>query len=261
MTSASELFNRRHHRLGVGRYSLDPTFDSSPSPDLHLRLHDADSLRRHDHVRRLRHRSSHTERGADRFVHRRNRWSVVNDSDDSAENGRDMRVSGSDVLPVEVLLARERLLERLRGDNFSTNRQHGRDSTVGDQASEISNDVPTGGYLVSDLTSQMGRSQLLQELDQKPPGLTQEAIDCLHLEVFISRLTASVSRVLQDCSICLESFTDGDKLICLPCGHKFHSACLNPWVRSCGDCPYCRRGIVVNSHLPKKRLNGFYYIG
>ncbi|OIW07979.1 hypothetical protein TanjilG_20080 [Lupinus angustifolius] len=59
-------------------------------------------------------------------------------------------------------------------------RQHGRDLMDGDQASEISNDIPTVGYLVSDLTSQIGRSHLLQELNQKPPGLTQEAIDCLH---------------------------------------------------------------------------------
>lgn len=123
---------------------------------------------------------------------------------------------------------------------------------IGDQEGELSSDVQTWGSLVTDLTSQMVRSQLLQDLNEKPPGLTQEAIDCLHLEVFSSRETGLESRVLQDCSICLESFTDGDELICLPCGHKFHSACLDPWIRCCGDCPYCRRGIVVNSHLPQK---------
>ena len=122
----------------------------------------------------------------------------------------------------------------------------------GDQESELSSDVVTGDSLVTDLTSQMERSQLLQELNTKPPGLTQEALDCLHVEVFSSRDTGLESRVLQDCGICLESFMDGDELIRLPCGHKFHSACLDPWVRCCGDCPYCRRGIVVNSNLQQK---------
>lgn len=121
-----------------------------------------------------------------------------------------------------------------------------------DQESELSSEFPTGDALVTDLTSQMERSQFLQELNEKPPGLTQEALNCLHVEVFSSIETGLESRVLQDCGICLESFTDGDELIHLPCGHKFHSACLDPWIRSCGDCPYCRRCIVVNIHLPQK---------
>ncbi|OIW06878.1 hypothetical protein TanjilG_19527 [Lupinus angustifolius] len=177
MTSASELFHtRRYHRFGVlPNADLDLTFHSSTSPNLH------------HHLRRHHHRSAHTEHAADRLVHRNLRL-VVDDSDDSAENGRGISVNVSDRLPVEVLLARERLLERLRGDPVSTYRQHGRDSMVGDQESEVSNDVPTRGSLVTDLTSQIRRrSQLLQELDRKPPGLTQEDINSLYLEVFSSR--------------------------------------------------------------------------
>ena len=126
-------------------------------------------------------------------------------------------------------------------------RQYDRDSFGEDRESELSNEDPTRASLVSDLTSQMARSQFLQELNTKPPGLTQEALDCLHQEVFSSsgNEIGLESRVLQDCSICLESFTDGDELIRLPCGHKFHSVCLDPWIRCCGDCPYCRRSIVV----------------
>ncbi|KAK2405098.1 RING/U-box superfamily protein [Trifolium repens] len=119
-----------------------------------------------------------------------------------------------------------------------------------DQESEFSSEIPSVDSIVDDLTSQMARFQLLHAPTQKPPGLTQEALDCLHVKVFSSSETLSESRVLQDCGICLESFTDGDKLIHLQCGHKFHSACLDPWIRSCGDCPYCRRCIVVNSESP-----------
>lgn len=130
-------------------------------------------------------------------------------------------------------------------------RQHGRDSVGENGESESPNEVATGATLVTDLTSQMGRSQFLQELNRKPPGLTQEALDCLDQEVFNNSETVLESRVIQDCSICLETFTDGDELIRLPCRHKFHSVCLDPWIRCCGDCPYCRRHVVLNTHLPK----------
>lgn len=125
-------------------------------------------------------------------------------------------------------------------------RQYDRDPINEDQESELSIELPSEDSLVTDLTSQMARFQLLPETSSKPPGLTQEALDCLHLEVFSSSDMESESRILIDCGICLESFTDGDKLIHLQCGHKFHSVCLDPWIRSCGDCPYCRRCIVVS---------------
>jgi hypothetical protein len=33
----------------------------------------------------------------------------------------------------------------------------------------------------------------------------------------------------------------------LRCGHRFHSTCLEPWVRKCADCPYCRTNIRSRS--------------
>ncbi|GAU15016.1 hypothetical protein TSUD_48110 [Trifolium subterraneum] len=217
MTSASELFHIRRHRLG--RNDIDSSFHSSPTPDFHPhRIHDSDdddSLRIRRHVRRLR----HPERGSDRL---------------DVSYGR----RGGERLPVDVRLARERLLQR----------QYDRDLMDEDQESELSSESVDS--IVNDLTSTMARFQLLHQQSKKPPGLTQEALDCLHVKVFSSSETLSESSVLQDCGICLESFTDGDKLIHLQCGHKFHSACLDPWIRSCGDCPYCRRCIVVNSQSP-----------
>ncbi|CAI8604843.1 unnamed protein product [Vicia faba] len=252
MTSASELFHNRRHRFA--RNDLDSSFHSSPSPDFHNhRFHDSDEddslrIRRHYHVRRVR----HPDRASDRFDVRYRR-SLFHDNFDSGQSVRGTpSVNGSNRLPVGVRLARERLLQRLRGEPVDRNRQYNRDPTdEEDQESELSSEIPTEDSLVTDLTSQMARFQFLQETSTKPAGLTQEALDCLHHEVFSSSNTESESRILQDCGICLESFTDGDRLIHLQCGHKFHSACLDPWIRSCGDCPYCRRCIVVSSHFPK----------
>lgn len=86
-----------------------------------------------------------------------------------------------------------------------------------------------------------------QHLSERPPGLTQEALSCLCVEVFRAEESdeRDMSRASRECSICLESFLEGDELIRLPCKHRYHFCCLDPWVRSCGDCPYCRRSIDV----------------
>ncbi|TGJ85462.1 hypothetical protein E0Z10_g3319 [Xylaria hypoxylon] len=43
------------------------------------------------------------------------------------------------------------------------------------------------------------------------------------------------------CSICTEDFTVGEDVRVLPCDHKFHPACVDPWlVNVSGTCPLCR---------------------
>jgi hypothetical protein len=50
-----------------------------------------------------------------------------------------------------------------------------------------------------------------------------------------------------ECSICLERCGDTDGLMELRCKHIFHSACLERWLRSHGDCPYCRATVLRTS--------------
>ncbi|CAN6334669.1 unnamed protein product [Urochloa humidicola] len=48
-----------------------------------------------------------------------------------------------------------------------------------------------------------------------------------------------------ECSICLERCgAAGDGLTQLHCRHVFHSACLERWLQSRGDCPYCRAAVL-----------------
>ncbi|KAI0147087.1 hypothetical protein GGR57DRAFT_265403 [Xylariaceae sp. FL1272] len=43
------------------------------------------------------------------------------------------------------------------------------------------------------------------------------------------------------CSICTEDFTKGEDVRVLPCNHKYHPACVDPWlVNVSGTCPLCR---------------------
>lgn len=98
---------------------------------------------------------------------------------------------------------------------------------------------------------------LTLEKRRRPPGLSQEAVKRLQVMIFNELENCEegmASSGLEECSICLESFTEGDKLFCLPCGHRFHRHCLDPWVRICGDCPYCRMDILLTGSKAKERL-------
>uniref|UniRef100_A0A5B7AV22 Putative E3 ubiquitin-protein ligase RLIM n=1 Tax=Davidia involucrata TaxID=16924 RepID=A0A5B7AV22_DAVIN len=291
MTSASELFYNRRSRLG--RNTVELELDSSLDRNFHHNsysnrrqhnnthrdrhdLDDCDPLRRSSYLRHPSHRPSYPEREAVRFDQASGQsasGNIVNSENFSSIRNR-LRSNGNDRLPGAVLLARERLLERLRGVSLSGNRRSNRVSSgiinhddftfrndfrladAGDWETEISREWQAGGTPFIDSIIQTERLLVPEGTSKRPPGLTKEALDCLHLEVFSNTEDndeGTISRASRECSICLESFLEGDELIRLPCGHRFHSCCLDPWIRSCGDCPYCRAGIVVTSYRAIKR--------
>eukprot|EP01050_Picozoa_sp_SAG11_P020927 SAG11_NODE_3620_length_2332_cov_2.379758_3_plen_319_part_01 len=43
------------------------------------------------------------------------------------------------------------------------------------------------------------------------------------------------------CVICMGALAVGDEFTDMPCGHRFHSDCLRPWLRN--TCPSCRRAL------------------
>lgn len=45
----------------------------------------------------------------------------------------------------------------------------------------------------------------------------------------------------EGCSVCQDDFNAGDSLVLLPCGHKFHDACIKPWLVENNSCPVCRK--------------------
>lgn len=54
------------------------------------------------------------------------------------------------------------------------------------------------------------------------------------------------------CSICTEDFELGEDLRVLPCDHKFHPACIDPWLLNIsGTCPLCRIDLNPQGSTPE----------
>jgi len=44
-----------------------------------------------------------------------------------------------------------------------------------------------------------------------------------------------------ECSICIADFVESEEVRVLPCSHRFHPACIDPWLLNVsGTCPICR---------------------
>ncbi|KAH0699229.1 hypothetical protein KY284_013444 [Solanum tuberosum] len=55
-----------------------------------------------------------------------------------------------------------------------------------------------------------------------------------------------------DCSICLSNFQIGEEANEMPCKHRFHSICIDRWLRINGSCLICRYKMPVNEQCEKK---------
>lgn len=107
-----------------------------------------------------------------------------------------------------------------------------------------------------------GERQLLQHEDAGG-GLGQAAIDALPEFAYgeLSGGGAAASRKGKgkekekaarpfDCAVCLCEFDDRDRLRLLPpCGHAFHVACIDVWLRSSATCPLCRTRLSAPSSV------------
>lgn len=76
----------------------------------------------------------------------------------------------------------------------------------------------------------------------KPRGATQDVIDHMPLVQF-SEMPEKQSTMETSCAVCLSEFEWCDQLRRLPCGHHFHKACIDRWLKRNKVCPLCLQDI------------------
>ncbi|XP_047046014.1 RING-H2 finger protein ATL39-like [Lolium rigidum] len=60
-----------------------------------------------------------------------------------------------------------------------------------------------------------------------------------------------------ECAVCIVEFRDGDLARLLPrCGHRFHAACVDAWLRLHSTCPLCRADVVAPPPAAAEPKNG-----
>uniref|UniRef100_A0A453TCL7 RING-type E3 ubiquitin transferase n=3 Tax=Aegilops tauschii TaxID=37682 RepID=A0A453TCL7_AEGTS len=106
-----------------------------------------------------------------------------------------------------------------------------------------------GLALVSRCACRRRRSASSSDHSPPPPkGLKKKAIDALPTVSFAATASPKPAGCSSsECAICLAEFTEGEGLRVLPrCGHRFHVACVDAWLRTCATCPSCRAPIIVS---------------
>jgi hypothetical protein len=53
---------------------------------------------------------------------------------------------------------------------------------------------------------------------------------------------------LSCCIICLSDIGQSPHCTMVPCGHRFHTMCIQPWLVQKGDCPICRSTVSCCQH-------------
>ncbi|XP_039117030.1 probable E3 ubiquitin-protein ligase RHY1A, partial [Dioscorea cayenensis subsp. rotundata] len=174
-------------------------------------------------------------------------------------------INPSERLPGAVLEARARLVERLRNVSLSETRMVvlfrlfsllirqtpatgaiSWDEFISTSDFNLMDSVNWEAENLTNFTVQARGTSSFDELQKKKsPGLSWDTLCSSCQEVYTDAVAADgVTQTSLECGICLEKFMLGDELIKLQCGHRFHLTCLEPWVRSSGDCPYCRASII-----------------
>ncbi|VAI94061.1 unnamed protein product [Triticum turgidum subsp. durum] len=111
-----------------------------------------------------------------------------------------------------------------------------------------------GLALVSRCTCRRRRSASYSDHAPPPPkGLKKKAIHALPTVSFAANGASPTPATCSssECAICLAEFTEGEALRVLPrCGHGFHVACVDAWLRTCATCPFCRAPILATPTQP-----------
>ncbi|CAA7047879.1 unnamed protein product [Microthlaspi erraticum] len=88
-------------------------------------------------------------------------------------------------------------------------------------------------YFGEDMQMQVSPDESTIDIRFRPAS--KFAVESLSRKVY-KNLTSSFDM----CTICLDDFKMGERVVTLPCGHEFDDGCILKWFTTSHDCPLCR---------------------
>lgn len=79
--------------------------------------------------------------------------------------------------------------------------------------------------------------------DEPAAGAAQASIRSLPTRRITIGDVAGMPIEHKACAVCMEDFKAGDEQKSLPCFHRFHGVCIDPWLRRNSSCPICKHCI------------------
>ena len=100
------------------------------------------------------------------------------------------------------------------------------------------------------------RLHLHESSPAAPKGCSAELIGSIPHVVFNADAAAAASVEEEVCAVCYEPFRSGDEVALLPCAHRYHAACVGPWLAKATTCPACREEITEEAVAQSATLPG-----
>jgi len=85
--------------------------------------------------------------------------------------------------------------------------------------------------------------------ESKPEGCSEELVREMPVHVWgpADAATAATGEHDELCAVCYDTFSDGDEVTVLPCAHRYHAACVAPWLLKNNSCPNCRTKVTAEA--------------
>jgi len=80
-----------------------------------------------------------------------------------------------------------------------------------------------------------------EEMLNGSQGLDKETLESFTVVKYDKEKSKNLDSELKKCAICLEEFDDGEDVKFLLCLHRFHQACIDPWMEKHTTCPICKK--------------------
>ncbi|XP_063792928.1 RING finger protein 11-like [Pseudophryne corroboree] len=84
----------------------------------------------------------------------------------------------------------------------------------------------------------------VQNLPAMMIEIDEENLLAILEELYGVPMTITAEEATQSCVICLMEYEEGERVIVLPCSHRYHPTCISQWLETNLSCPVCRRECI-----------------